>query len=170
LNDSSDQEVVRHVVEHAPEKPPDQAVVDAAESAVALAHATAAHAELEAAESVREIERGADEWRTQTSNSLDTLAASVLSMNSREEERHRRETELHERLNAIEARLPPIQESSNEEPAEESPAEEENPAGEVAEAGESLSEGGESEAASSEIGLPEAENDRSVPRKRHTWT
>jgi negative regulator of sigma E activity len=85
------------------------AAVATAEAAAALANETAAHAELQAAEEVAEIRDEAEEWRTKleqaaldTGTALAMLSERLSVVDSREEERHRRDSELLARLEALE--------------------------------------------------------------------
>ena len=86
--------------------------VVAAEAAVSLANATAASAELQAAERVAAVEEGADEWRTQTESRMATLAETaerlsqrLSELSSREEEESLLESALLARLDEIESQL-----------------------------------------------------------------
>ena len=86
--------------------------VAAAEAAAALAHQTAASAELQAAERVADVEREADEWKVATSQAVSDLTERLASQNEKldalaqlEQERHSQHNGLHERLETIELLL-----------------------------------------------------------------
>lgn len=83
--------------------------VATAGAAAALASETAAHAELQAAEEVAEIEQEQDAWRTATASqmvelgqTLATMNESVASLHSRAEENAQTQTALLERLLRLE--------------------------------------------------------------------
>lgn len=83
--------------------------VATAGAAAALASETAAHAELQAAEEVAEIEQEQDAWRTATASqmvelgqTLATMSESVASLHSRAEENAQTQTALLERLLRLE--------------------------------------------------------------------
>lgn len=81
------------------------AAVATAGAAVALAQETAAHAELQAAEEVAEIEEEQDEWRIAHGQALASLSERLSELTSREEERHARLDLLEASHQSILARL-----------------------------------------------------------------
>jgi hypothetical protein len=80
----------RHELEthetHEIETPPAEApaasaeVIATAGAAVALADATAASAELQAAETIRQVETGAEEWRSQIASEISTVNDSLRTL------------------------------------------------------------------------------------------
>jgi hypothetical protein len=112
----------RHEVTHeethevSPAEAPAEPVetVVAAEAAVALAEATAASAELQAAETIRQVETGAEEWRTTTAARVNELGtqwtqhdALIASLHSRVEENAALQTAMAIRLEELEASRSP---------------------------------------------------------------
>jgi hypothetical protein len=112
-------EEVKHVIVEGSGDPPaasPEAITDTAAVAVAtagaaaaLANETAAHAELQAAEEVAEVEAEADEWRIVASSQLQELGTSLASLSdrlsaigSRAEENSNAQTVLLERLLRLE--------------------------------------------------------------------
>jgi hypothetical protein len=111
----------RHEVTHeethevSPAEAPAEPVetIAAAEAAVALAESTAASAELQAAETIRQVETGAEEWRTTTAARINELgtqwtqhAELIASLHSRAEENAAVQALLLERIASLEERSP----------------------------------------------------------------
>jgi hypothetical protein len=115
-------EVVEHVIVES-----DESQTVAATAAVALAEATAAAAELDAAERLRRFETENEAWRSEHTDRLRTVSDSLTLLREEELRRHAAERaalaencrQLNERQEAIEAAMERFQSSIPQQSAEE---------------------------------------------------